>query len=99
MRKNEYTGIEYTDTSGFEGSHLYFNLAKNHDPYEDDLWWNWHTMHKMIGVNKNKQNEDFYGVRYVFAIYWKEPASHSHNHLHGNCILRLSIAVWMVGYA
>ena len=80
-KEYNFTGIEYTDTADFEGANLYFNLAKNHDPYEDDLWWNWYTMHKMVGVNKDKKDADFYGVSFPIEIHLRNTLSLNLTHI------------------
>ena len=76
-REDEYTAIHYTDPSVFEAANLSFNMARNHDPYEDDLYWNWNTqgVYQMVGVNKDAKNAGFYGVSFPIEILLEDPLS------------------------
>jgi len=74
-REDEYTAIWCLDDSVFEAANLSFNMAKNHDPHEGDLWWDWRTNHRMVGVNKDAKNANFYGIRFPLEILLEDPLS------------------------
>jgi len=76
-REDKYTAIHYADPSVFEAANLSFNMANNHDPHEDDLYWNWNTpgVYQMIGVNKDAKNAEFYGAKFLIQINFGEPSS------------------------
>ena len=79
-REDEYTAIWCLDDSVFEAANLSFNMAKNHDPHEGDLWWDWRTNHRMVGVNKDAKNADFYGVSFSIEILLEDLLSMNLTH-------------------
>ena len=81
-REDKYTAIEYVSPLKFEAANLSFNMANNHDPHEDDLYWNWNTpgVYQMIGVNKDAKNADFYGVSFPIEILLEDPLSMNLTH-------------------
>ena len=79
-REDEYTAIWCLDDSVFEAANLSFNMANNHDPHEGDLWWDWRTNHRMVGVNKDAKNADFYGVSFSIEILLEDLLSMNLTH-------------------
>ncbi len=66
----EYTGVEYVDTSAFEGTNLWYDRSPSTYPNSHDTMMldEWVYGHKLVGVNKDKKDADFYGVSFAIEI-------------------------------
>ncbi len=69
-KEYEYTGVEYVDTSMFEGTNLWYDRSPSTYPNSHDTMMldEWIYGHKLVGVNKDKKDADFYGVSFAIEI-------------------------------
>ena len=78
----EYTGISYVDTYVFRGANLWYDRSPSTYPNSHDTMMldEWEYGHKLVGVNKDKKDADFYGVSFPIEIHLKDPLSLHLNH-------------------
>mgnify|MGYP000197386402 CR=1 FL=1 len=69
-KEYEYTGISYVDTYVFRGANLWYDRSPSTYPNSHDtmMWDEWKYGHKLVGVNKDKKDADFYGVSFAIEI-------------------------------
>ncbi len=69
-KEDEYTGISYVDTYVFRGANLWYDRSPSTYPNSHDtmMWDEWKYGHKLVGVNKDKKDADFYGVSFPIEI-------------------------------
>ncbi len=80
--EDEYTGVEYVDTSMFEGANLWYDRSPSTYPNSHDTMMldEWEYGHKLVGVNKDKKDADFYGVSFALQIFLDDSLSQHLNH-------------------
>ena len=81
-KEDEYTGVEYVDTSMFEGTNLWYDRSPSTYPNSHDTMMldEWIYGHKLVGVNKDKKDADFYGVSFALQIFLDDSLSQHLNH-------------------
>ena len=69
-KEYEYTGISYVDTYVFRGANLWYDRSPSTYPNSHDTMMldEWEYGHKLVGVNKDKKDADFYGVSFAIEI-------------------------------
>ena len=78
-KEDEYTGISYVDTYVFRGANLWYDRTYN--PHGgDNMEYLWDYEHKLVGVNKDQINADFYGVSFPMLIFLHDSLSRHLSH-------------------
>ncbi len=80
--EDEYTGISYVDTYVFRGANLWYDRSPSTYPNSHDTMMldEWIYGHKLVGVNKDKKDADFYGVSFALQIFLDDSLSQHLNH-------------------
>ncbi len=76
-KEDIYTEVHWVDTCCFQGNNLWYDNSPSTYPNSHDtmLWDEWVRGHKMVGVNKDEKDADFYGVSFPIEIFLDDSLS------------------------
>ena len=72
--EDAYTMINYESREEFRGANLWYDITYN-TRGGDNLVHDWCYNYRMVGVNKDAKNADFYGVSFPIEILLEDPLS------------------------
>ena len=74
-----YTGVGIPPVDGFAAKNLWFDVTPNRYG-GTNLYYEWHQNHRMVGVNKDAKNADFYGVSFPIELTLEDSISENLTH-------------------
>ncbi|MCD6559159.1 MAG: hypothetical protein J7K57_04725, partial [Palaeococcus sp.] len=74
-----YTGVGIPPVDGFAAKNLWFDVTPNRYG-GTNLYYEWHQNHRMVGVNKDANNGDFYGVSFPIELTLEDSISENITH-------------------
>ena len=85
-----HTEIFYHDRGpqSFQGANLWFDITYNRCG-GDNMIYQWMYEHRMVGVNKDKINADFYGISFALRIFLADSLS-----MHLNYTIILTVTAY-----
>ena len=69
-----YTGIGIPPVDGFAAKNLWFDVTPNRYG-GTNLYYEWHQNHRMVGVNRDAMDKDFYGMSFPIIIFLEDTIS------------------------
>jgi len=74
-----YTGVGIPPVDGFAAKNLWFDVTPNRYG-GTNLYYEWHQNHRIVGVNKDANNGDFYGVSFPIELTLEDSISENITH-------------------